>query len=223
MRTYNQQQTEPIKVEQPPYTEKQFLHTLNAGVGLPLAQAVVTSGAFMLTAATLIYAFDGMDYIKPMIITGVLTFVFVWIGLQRRWLTLTNLERLTGLDLDNNKVIGEPPKVRVQVDEVTPQGTIHVTKLFDLPATPTQLHALATGLLEEGMGLSEKEWTPLAEGKPFSLKQFRDLKAEMIKRGMVVQVNSKSVNLGHTMTVMGKKVLERYRLPNYDGPNEEKQ
>jgi len=208
---HNYKNETPVITQRTSYAEKQFLHTMLAGATLPFVQAALTALIMAIATAGVIYLFDGIDYIKPMIGIGLITFVIIWLMLQRRWLTLTDIERLTGLDLNNDKHVGEVKtgKVRVQIDNVTPQGHIDQQMMFDLPATPEQLKAYAHGIIHEDKTPSETEWSPIKAGKPFSLDQIRSLKDEMIKRGLMVKANNKNSNLGFVHTHIGKTVLKR--------------
>lgn len=205
---------------QTPYSDRGFLHTWMAGAGLPLIQAAITSIVMMVVTATIIYIFGGWDYFKPVIGVGALSFALTWLALQMRWLNLTQLEKLTGLELDGRPGIGpqEPRRVRVQVDTVTDQGHISQQLMFDMPATVSQLKALAVGLLDEGKTLAEREWSPQSEGKPFSVQQIRDVKGEMIKRGLIVRANYKNQSLGYVLTAVGRRVVESWKALEDDDP-----
>lgn len=94
--------------------------------------------------------------------------------------------------------------------------TVHVemntspsqTRIFDLPASPRQLEQLASGLLLAGDSFSQKKWT--GKFKPFSINQFCDLRDEMIKRGMIVQISEKDPRQGYTLTSIGRAVLKKF-------------
>lgn len=213
------QDTTPIiqqKQEPTRYSDKQFLHTINAGVVLPLAQAFTTSIMVMILTAVIVYAMDGLDYLKPMLIAGALTFVIAWLALAGRWINLTQIERITRMDLNGDGVIGrkaapEPRSLRVQIDNLQPNGHISQSQIIDFTgyATEEQLKDFADGILDQGKGLSEKEWSPIETGCPFSIDQYRKFRNELLRRGMIVAANSKSKNLGFVMTAVGKAMLRR--------------
>jgi hypothetical protein len=188
------------------------MHTWMAGAGLPLIQATITSCVIMAGTACFVWLIGGYEYARPVVAAGVATFVISWLALQFRWINLTRLEELTGIELDGKPGIGaRTGSVRVQVDEVKENGHISVTKQFDLPATPGQLKALAIGLHDEGKTLAENEWSPLEAGKPFSLPQIRALKNEMKIRGLIVYANSKNKSLGYVETTVGRRVIESWK------------
>lgn len=196
------------------YSDKQFLHTITAAVTLPLAQALVISAALMIATATIIFAFDGYSYAKPIVIVGALSFVITLITLIGRWITLTRLEELTKLDLNRDNKVGNKPiehKIHVQVDEVR-EGHIGVSKLFDLDGiAPGQLKALAIGNIDQRKGWAETEWSPLNQGLPFSLDQIRYLKRELIKRGLLIEIVKGKKVIGYTETAMLKSTLRKWK------------
>ncbi len=203
--------TPPVsQVQQPSYSDRQFLHTFTAAALLPLVQATITAIVACVAAGTLLYLFNAIDYVKPIVVVGAFTFFVTWLFLQRRWLNLTNLEWMLKLDLNNNGRIDEPQQasIRVQVDELTKQGHIHQSQMFELPCTEKQLNAVAVGILEHRKTLAEKEWT--GSGKPFSINEFRAMRSEMIKRGMIVPASSKSERQGFVFTRAGEAILRHY-------------
>src|SRR4030067_264706 len=88
------------------YSDRQFLHTTNAGVKVPFLQAFITACLMSLFTAAVIYIFDGLDYFKPMAGRFVFTLVGMWVFLQRRWLWLTKLEEFLKMDLPGDNVVG---------------------------------------------------------------------------------------------------------------------
>lgn len=197
------------------YSDKSFLHTPMVAVGVPLLIAFVTSLVIMALTGCFIWLINGYEYTKPVVAAGVATFCFVWLALQFRWISLTRLEQLTGIELDGQPGIGPQHattgSVRVQVDEVKSDGHVGVSQQFDLPATPAQLKALAIGLHDQGRSLAEKEWAPLEAGKPFSIDGIRRLKKEMLTRGIIVYVNSKNTSSGFTETRVGSRIIESWK------------
>lgn len=215
-----QSSTEQV-VQKSSYADRQFLHTFVAGAVLPLVQASITAVVMMIATVLVLYMFNAIDFIKPVFVIGGLTWVFAWLALQRRWLRLTDLEKFFNQDFNNDNHIGEPPvaaKIHVQVDEVTHEGHIRQASMFDLPCTEQQLQALSIGILKDHKTLAEKEWT--GSGKPFSIKQFREVRSEMIKMGMVVPASSKAEQQGFVFTRAGEAVLRHYTTspsPIFDG------
>jgi hypothetical protein len=204
----------PVAPQPTRYSDKAFLHTPQAAVGVPLLLAFVTSCAIMAGTATFVWLIGGYEYTRPVVASGVATFIISWLAFQFRWISLTKLEEITGLELDGKPGIGRQPQtgsVRVQVEEIKEDGHIGISKQFDLPATPAQLKALAIGLHDEGRSLAERDWSPLEAGKPFTIEGIRQLKKEMLGRGIIVYVNSKNAGSGFTETKVGSRIIESWK------------
>ena len=210
----NSYQVQQPLIEQPKrqgYSEKQFLWSWTAGALLPLGQAFIGGIVTMIATAGIIYAFDGIDYLKPMVLVGGAVFVVMWVILARRWMVLT-AERLTGIDINQDSHIGPPPparSVRVQIDNVEANGHIRQSQMFDFTgfADEEQLVAFAHGMLEENKTMAEREWA--GPGKPFSIDQYRPFRSELIRRGLARAANSKSNNHGYELTLVGEKVMQK--------------
>lgn len=213
MTHYQDTTTQPKTVEPQRYSDRQFLHTINAGVTLPLAQAFTTSVMTMILTAVIVYALDGWEYLKPMAIVGALTFVATWIALAGRWITLTNLERITRMDLNKDGVVGpqkvEPRSLRVQIDRIEENGHVAQSQLFDFTdfADIHQLRRFAEGYADPTMGLTENEWS--GPGNPFAIDAYRAFREECVKRGLVLKVVKGKKTIGYFKTPAGKAVFKR--------------
>ena len=197
----------------PNYADRQYLHTFLVGAMLPLVQAVITAVMAGIGTLTVLLLFDAMDVWKPALVVSAITCVLTWLYLQRRWLTLTSLEKLTGLDLNNDKQIGEPVKapqvVRIQVDRLE-HGHIRQMILGDLPVSKENLRILANGLLM-GRPFSEREWT--GTGKPFSSGAdgtFRPLRSAMLKHELLEMRSGKDNRVGFDLTDSGWALMEKF-------------
>lgn len=80
-------------------------------------------------------------------------------------------------------------------------------KYIKLPVPEHKLSALAQGLIN-GMPFSERQWTGL--GKPFSSSEFRDLRNEMSKRGLINPVSFKDPRQGYALTAAGRAIMRHY-------------
>lgn len=192
------------------YAERQFLHTFVAGVLLPLGQAFTTGLILFIATLTLaVIVFDMIDPFKSALTIGIVSMTFTYLYLQRRWLSLTSIEKVLNVDLNDDGRIGdeEPQTARIQLTEVKDNGHIHTDSIFTLPASPEKLAALAAGLLNN-LPCSEKQWT--GEGKPFSSREFRALKVEMVKRGLLAYVNPRAPLQGYALTKPGRAVMKHY-------------
>ena len=205
------QQPTPPQPARSEYSERQFLHTFLAGALLPLVQAAIT--AVIVFICTLIFTFDSVDPLTWPLRLSALTLVIVWFYLGRRWITLTNIERLLNVDLNHDNVIGEAPKesVRVQLDTLDNQGHLHISSTFDLPGTPQQLSTLAAGLLNN-IPFSEREWS--VSRRVFTGPEFRKLSSEMLKRGLIAPKSSKSNKQGFALTAAGRSVMKKLQSPS---------
>lgn len=196
-----------------PASSRQYLHTVSAGAGLPLIQAAI-SGVIVFVLVLL--AGYELRFRSPIVtagILGLLSLALVWILRQRHWYQLADLERLTGVDLNRDGTVGKPEpepvrSVRVQLNHVTQEGHVYAGDIFDLPATPEQLVALADGLLNGGMRFSVREWC--GSGRPFSVTEFNLLRNEMLRRGLIRQVSEKDSRVGIELTDAGRQVMQDF-------------
>lgn len=208
---------EPIVVPTPK-EGREYLHTTTAGVKVPLLQAVTLGGTVFLFVLVIGIVFWWIDPLKPAVIAGGSVGLGWLVWALWRWSNLTKPDQPTvqvrSVDHDENP--STPRIVRVQLDKVMENGHIHQTKMFDLPATEEQLSILAAGLLEGGRPFSEAEWC--GAGKPFSLNEFRALRGEMIRRGLLGLRNGKDARQGYALTEDGQAVMEQFLAPS---PTEE--
>lgn len=213
-------QVENIYQPSPPQTNRQHLHTVQAGAWLPFMQATITGVILGLGTLTLAIILDARHPETWSLVIGVLTWVVTWLLLQRHWFTLTALEKLTGLDLDRDGLIAgqavknKPAEVRVRLSQGNESGYFQ-ENIFTLPATLEQLKELARGLILNRLPFSERTWA--GSGRPFSIAEFRDLRSEMIKRGLLTLVSAKDPRQGSTLTAAGRQVM-RGLLSSFPSP-----
>jgi len=208
------QAIEPAAAPQKPAgIEKQFLHTFTAGALLPFTQATIT--ALLIFTGTFVIAwivFDMIDPVKPAIIFAVIAWVVTWLTRQRLWISLAMFERVTGIDLNQDGVIGdeqEPPQPTViRIDDVKTNGH-YQSNTYSLPASEEQLIRLAHGLINQGKSLSRREWT--TRSNVFSDSEWRALQSEMIKCGLIELPNDRSrPNAGYELTRSGRALMDHY-------------
>jgi len=194
------------------YGERQFLHTLLAGVGLPLAQAFTTGGIVFLVGLVLAFNFNALDPWRWPLTLGALTTAGMWVVLQRRWLNLTRLERFLGMELDG--IPNEPPVKReptvIRIDHVR-EGGRYQSDRVTLPADESQLRALAEGFAA-GRPFSEREWA--GAGKPFASQEFRELRAAMLRAGLIQYKNPSEPRQGFNLTEDGVAWRNKYADPS---------
>ena len=201
----------PAQVVKPvtPYSDKSFLHTQTAAVVVPLMQSAVTGVIVFIVALAIAWIIDAMDIFSIPAALGLATFAGSWVGLQWRWISLTQLERMMGVDLNGDGVIErtpskEPRVVKVQVTHVKDNGSLQVD-LIGLPCTDVQLRQLAEGLLG-GMRFTEAEWC--GNGKPFSVAELKLLRQVMVSRGLLRQRSEKDSRQGFDLTDAGVAVMQ---------------
>lgn len=99
----------------------------------------------------------------------------------------------------------EPAQAQtVRVEVIEEQG--RKGQYIDLPATAGQLQRLAAAVLR-GASLSEGQWT--GAGAPFSRAEYRQLREELIRRGLASWRNPHAPAQGFELTAAGRAVMRR--------------
>jgi hypothetical protein len=134
-----------------------------------------------------------------------------WLWLVSRWASLIiPLERLIGVDLNQDGVIGDdhpdPPLVRIILDTPGANGNRH-TIIANIPCAQEKLVALAAGIMA-GAPVSEERWC--GAGAPFSKAEFRAVREELIKRGLLAWRNPMSTAQGIIVTTGGMKAFRYF-------------
>jgi hypothetical protein len=134
---------------------------------------------------------------------------------------LTKLEEVSHLDFNRDGIIGDPGQSRIpeeriihiHEDEVKDNGHFEQHR-YTLPATESQMEELAIGILREDRPFAQREW--IGSRRPFSDTEFRLLRNEMIRRGLLAPSSDKDSRQGFVLTVAGRKVLKEF-LPSPTG------
>lgn len=191
-----------------------YLHTREAAAFVPFLQSLLTG--FLLA----LLAFLGMlklrmyllDALFWAVVVWVVVLTGVWLLLQRHWFTLTNLEKLTGVDMNRDGVVGAEPArqsehtVKVNIQETVGNGHIRITTArFAVPEW--KMVELAQGLLAE-KPFSEKPWT--GDKGIFSINEFRAVRDEMLLRHLIKQSSTKSKKQGFELTPSGWAVMRDF-------------
>jgi Zn-dependent protease with chaperone function len=153
---------------------------------------------------------------EPLLIAGVIAaavWVVTWVILQREWLNSVTIRSQTYQAIWTGEEDREPEpeaepvrEVRVRFERVRDGG--HWSEsVYPLPGSIDQMQALAGGLAR-GLPFSERAWT--GGGRPFSLAEFRALRAEMIKRGLLEMANDKDQRQGYHLTEEGRAVMDEF-------------
>lgn len=208
------------KPYQPTNAEKQFLHTYTAGAMLPLTQASITAALVFVGSFVVAYVvFDAVDPLKPSVVLAVIAWIGTWLTRQRLWINLASFERMTGIDINNDGIIGDAeqtPKrdpIVVRVDDVKNGHYKSNTHKFPDWLTDEQLTALSNGLINLHRPFSRREWTTRA--RVFSDDQYRELQRIFIKYGMLQ--NSKN---GFELSDIGKATMKQF-APHLPSPTED--
>jgi hypothetical protein len=208
-------QEPPPTVVQP--DARPYLHTVEAGALLPLIQSLIWGALAGLGA--LVLSVTGRQSFRGSLLWTCGAFVVVtglaWMAYQRHWFSISSLEKLMGVDIDGDGVIGSQavtPEVTIRLQD-TQDGAYQETRI-SLPATMEQLRTLAAGVLS-GVPLAEGHWIGQSRGQPFSKAQFYALRAEMIRRGLVEYINPTAPAQGYQLTRAGMAVM-RYLSPTLE-------
>jgi hypothetical protein len=192
---------------------KAFLHTVSAAAWVPLMQSAITAGLVAIALAAALIGLDVRRWWSWAIAGGLMTLIWMWWRLLNHWFRLTaHLEQLTGLDLNMNGRVDEPDDdvreaapqvVKVTLNRISDAG--HFSgEYFDLPGSLENLKTLAQGLLD-GRPFTDREWT--GRGKPYASVQFRDLRRELVKRGLVELASAKDARQGYVLTDEGTQFM----------------
>ena len=133
---------------------------------------------------------------------GLGAFLLVFFASTKRGHNL--LERIVGIDLDNNGYIGEEPQPRTLTVEVEENGGQHVSfdRLPDLAGLPTFAKAVLNG-----QSTSMGRWTGRAG--LFSRSEYEQLRDAMISYGYARWQNERAPAQGWTLTAKGRAILNR--------------
>jgi hypothetical protein len=187
----------------------------NTDVVVPAGQALliaagVSVGAFVVTMVVTLWL--AWPWWLPFAVGGALgglafAIAAVLLTMDHRRL-LWAAETLTGVDIDDDNVIGEPGSQDVLRVELMDRNDGNHKRLtfIDLPGDRQQLATLAEGLLN-GKGTGQAQWTGTAG--PFSRSEYEAIRAELIGRGLATWINPDHHNQGWELTAAGRAVMRR--------------
>lgn len=191
--------------------ESNHLHSLRAGVAVPIGQALVTGVLIALLVALVAGYYRVPDWYFWAAISGVLAVLGQWIFSQMLWQRLVRLvERQTYMDIDGDGVIGEPEQtpaapqtVRVEVTDKT--NGQHVTQYIDLPFAE-RIPQLAAGLAA-GKQFTVSNWVGVSRGRLFTPAEFTELRAVMIEHDWIRPNNPHDETRGYSLTRAGLAIM----------------
>lgn len=184
---------------------RSYFHTLPVAVVYPLLQSAITGASLGLCASALAWFVGNERPLAIGLLVACLAQAITWLVTLSRWHRwVYKLEDVTGMDLNRDGEIGRPVEP-VRVELVGDNG--RSTKFIDLPAKEDQLVQLGTGLLQ-GTPFSEMNWT--GRGAAFSKNEFRDIRNEMIRRGLLRWINPNARAQGLELTYPGRAVMTKF-------------
>jgi len=139
-------------------------------------------------------------------LVGCLFAFITWLSYRNRW--SWRLERILGVDLNGDGIIGKPTRPETVRIEMIESGGKDV-QFIDLPSAD-KLPALASGLLE-GRQFSQSVWT--GNGQLFTRGEFEALRSELIRRGLASWKNPDAPAQGIVLTAAGRAVFKRIATP----------
>lgn len=193
--------------------DTRHLHTVQAGAWLPLLQSTITGGLGGILMWIVAIQFRWRDAWFHGIVFWFVVETVTWLYLQRHWILMT-FERISQIDVNQDGRIGaEPraqdqaiPEIRVRIEHIKQDGH-YQQDVINLPATWEQMHTLAEGITS-GLPFTERNFT--GSGCPFSVNQFRALRSEMLRRGLLSLGGAKDARQGFQVTDEGKAVLDGF-------------
>lgn len=192
---------------------------LETDAWLPLVHAGLISLAWAIVigiaAAFIVQAMDGRWWLAPVsaFIAWALIFaLYLTSAINERRRLLWKREEVLQQDLDGDRVVGRPERQTLSIELVTRKPGGMEIQIIDLGIEPVQAQALARGIMN-GRSFSEAEWT--GNGRPFSKREFRELRSELLERGLLEWRNPKAPAQGVVLTRSGRAVFSR--LAGEDG------
>lgn len=185
------------------------------GVIIPGLQCLIT-GLLSGLAALAVAAWLGGPIWAVGGTTAAIVGLYSWLSYRGGW--NDRLERMLGIDLNLNGVIGPAPQPaepeRVRVEVIQDQGS--KGDFIDLPY-PSKLPELAAGIVN-GKQFALSVWT--GNGHLFSRSEFEEVRDEMLERGLLRWRNERNPAQGVDVTAVGRAVLKRLAKQSPTPPQE---
>jgi len=193
--------------------ESNHLHSIRAGVAVPIGQAVVTGILIAVLVALVAGYYKVQDWYFWAAISGTLAILGQWIFSQMLWQRLVRLvERQAHYDFDGDGVIGAPvaapipQTVRVEVTDKSGGG--HVTNYIDLPFAE-RIPQLAAGLAA-GKQFKVAAWVGQSRGRLFTPAEFIELREALLEHGWIEANNPHDESRGYKLTRTGGAVMRSF-------------
>lgn len=194
--------------------EAQYMHSVRAGVAVPLLQAIVTGALVALLTGTLFYIAKSDVFIEASVIMFCLSVLAQWLLGQLLWRRIVRLvEREFQIDINRDGVIEPreaPQTIRVEVTQDNGGGFMQ-TNYIDLPFAD-RLPQLAAGLID-GQKFTVERWVGRSKDKLFTPAEFIELRDAMIEHDWLRPNNPRDITRGYSLTKTGAQVMERLANP----------
>lgn len=205
----NKYQAEAITPEMHDLREGKYLHSMSAGVGIPLLQAVVTGIFGAAIVAIIAYKLTSPDWAAWGGVVGLLIASYTWVRGMSLWQYLVQLvERSTGADIDGDGTIAGDEKVipvRVSVHD----GTQVVMARFP---DERKLKRVADAVINLNTPLSVRE---IVERQHLlSRTEFENMRDEMVLRGLLRLKNEEQPGAGYSLTRRGAEMFRELATPS---------
>ena len=185
--------------------ESDYLHSLRAGLVVPLLQSVTIGFLVTIIASVILEYNEVTDWFRWAALVGLSTILAFFLNGLRLWRYLVQLiERELHVDIDRDGQIWQPePRiVKVQV------SSGNETRRSELPFAD-RLPEFASGLLQ-GKPLTYAVWVSNQSAyKLFSAGEFRRLIEVMSEEGYIEQINPRDVSRGYKLSEVGIQVMPR--------------
>lgn len=171
---------------------------LTGGCLLPALQAlsVMALLAVLVAAATALAGWPGEKAILAGVVAGAAGGLAVWAYQVAAWRRVTYHQEDTVFYPEED----EPPRCEVSTIRLEIAEGRRLT-FAELPCDEGQLRRLAAGVLQ-GLPMSESTWT--GTGKTFSRAQFSDVRAELLRRGLIAWTSPGTPARGVQLTRPGR-------------------
>jgi len=176
--------------------------SLESDVLVPAAWSLIT-GAMMALVFAVLLAVNGSQ-LWPALAAGTLTTIAAWLwkssvihGLLRA------VEIITNRDIDGDGYVGnpEPRVIEVRIDDGA--GHTRIVSADWLEMSDDNLVALAAALAN-GSSLAEGDVGKDKGIFPRGINEFRQVRARLVKAGLVALVNTSARSQGYTLTPAGR-------------------
>ena len=188
------------------------LPTMVSAIQVPLAYSMVSGGLAAILSALVIVPFELMPGYASLVI-GLIVFALAWIKKTDSYdQLLVQVERITGIDHNNDGVVGEAKQIDLNIGHTDANGNAGRQLLANVRGVAEEtFEHWATCVVNGTRGLSEAEWT--GSGNPFSKPVYKNFLNALGEGGIVAWKNENAKNQGRILTDEGREALTAYLSP----------